>query len=200
MRNHTTQPPSPESHPADGATVGARPVLFGHVLVGLSRQWRRMIQLRLAELGVADAAWQPLFHLDAEGDAVSLKVLAQRMGLESSTLVRVVDMLEAKGWVERQTDSADRRSKLLHVTDAGRAVVADIRSKLQQVEDRLLGGMDGATRQTVLQAMQALSSQLALELVKPHELESPELPDASAASAASATQAVGASTSAQSIP
>jgi len=138
--------------------------LFGYTLMSLGRQWRRVVHLRLAELGLTDATWAPLFHLHAAGQGISLKALAQRVGLDSSTLVRVVDLLENRGLVRRETDAHDRRSKLLQVTEAGNAAVADVRAKLVQVEGRLLDGMDAATSQLLLEAMLQLQQRMAQEL------------------------------------
>ncbi|MBV7418132.1 MarR family transcriptional regulator [Comamonas sp. CMM03] len=138
--------------------------LFGYTLMSLGRQWRRVVHLRLAELGLTDATWAPLFHLHAAGQGISLKALAQRVGLDSSTLVRVVDLLENRGLVRRETDAHDRRSKLLQVTESGNAAVADVRAKLVQVEGRLLDGMDAATSQLLLQGMLQLQQRMAQEL------------------------------------
>lgn len=138
--------------------------LFGYTLMSLGRQWRRVVHLRLAELGLTDATWAPLFHLHAAGQGISLKALAQRVGLDSSTLVRVVDLLENRGLVRRETDTHDRRSKLLQVTESGNAAVADVRAKLVQVEGRLLDGMDAATSQLLLQGMLQLQQRMAQEL------------------------------------
>lgn len=138
--------------------------LFGYTLMSLGRQWRRVVHLRLAELGLTDATWAPLFHLHAAGQGISLKALAQRVGLDSSTLVRVVDLLENRGLVRRETDAHDRRSKLLQVTESGNAAVADVRAKLVQVEGRLLDGVDAATSQLLLQGMLQLQQRMAQEL------------------------------------
>lgn len=147
-----------------GHTAHADAPLFGYTLMSLGRQWRRVVHLRLAELGLTDATWVPLFHLHAAGQGISLKALAHRVGLDSSTLVRVVDLLESRGLVRRETDAHDRRSKLLQVTEAGNAVVADVRAKLVQVEGRLLDGMDAATARLLLQAMLQLQQRMAQEL------------------------------------
>lgn len=155
---------SPQPLGDSGHDTHAEAPLFGYTLMSLGRQWRRVIHLRLAELGLTDATWVPLFHLHAAGQGISLKALAQRVGLESSTLVRVVDLLESRGLVRRQTDPHDRRSKLLQVTEAGNAAVADVRAKLVQVEGRLLDGMDAATAQLLLQAMLQLQQRMAQEL------------------------------------
>lgn len=134
--------------------------LFGHVLVNLGRQWRRVLELRLAELGLTDATWVPLYHLYAGGDGISLKALAQRVGLDSSTLVRVVDLLEARGLLARETHSEDRRSKLLCITPAGREAIAELYAKLHRVETRLLAGMDPATVKTLREGMELLTQRM----------------------------------------
>lgn len=134
--------------------------MFGQLLLGLSRQWQRALALRLAELGLTDATWVPLFHLHAGGDGISLKALATRVGLDSSSLVRVVDLLEDRGLVQRSADGADRRSKLLCITPAGHAAVAEVRGKLQRVDAQLLAGLDADTVLALQRGMAELTRQL----------------------------------------
>ena len=134
--------------------------LFGHLLMNVSRTWRQVLEVRLAELGLTDATWVPLFHLHAAGTPLTLKQLAQRVGLDSSSLVRVVDLLESRGLLVRETDAHDRRSKSLCLTAQGQHVVADVRAKLHQVEGQLLQGMDASTIPALRHGMQQLHTRL----------------------------------------
>ena len=143
----------------DGAAIPQTP-FFGHMLMGVSRCWRNVLEVRLGELGLTDATWVPLFHLHASAQPLTLKQLSQRVGLDSSTLVRVVDVLEARGWAVRVTGAQDRRSKPLCLTQEGLHVVADVRAKLHQVEMQLLEGMDAATVAALRDGMQQLHSRL----------------------------------------
>lgn len=147
-------PPVFEKTPPDA-------LFFGHLLMRLSRTWRSVVDGRLADLGLTDTTWVPLFHLHAADQALTLKQLAQRVGLDSSTLVRVVDLLESRGLVVRETDASDRRSKSLRLTEQGLAVVADVRGKLHQVEAQVLAGMDARTVSTLRESMQQLHERLA---------------------------------------
>lgn len=153
---------SPEVATLQLLSVKAAPdaLFFGHVLMLVSRAWRSVVDGRLAELGLTDTTWVPLFHLHAADQALSLKQLAQRVGLDSSTLVRVVDLLESRGLVVRETDASDRRSKSLRLTKQGLAVVADVRGKLFQVEAQVLEGMDTHTVSTLREGMQQLHERL----------------------------------------
>ena len=150
----TELPPAFEKTPPDA-------LFFGHLLMRVSRTWRSVVDGRLADLGLTDTTWVPLFHLHAADQALTLKQLAQRVGLDSSTLVRVVDLLESRGLVVRETDASDRRSKSLRLTEQGLAVVADVRGKLHQVEAQVLAGMDARTVSTLREGMQQLHERLA---------------------------------------
>lgn len=103
-----------------------------------ARLWRRALDHRLAAAGINDASWAPLIRMDEAGDGLSQKQLAALVGLDGSTLVRLIDRLEAKGQVERRADADDRRTKRLFLTPAGRDAVHLIRGHLQQIESDML--------------------------------------------------------------
>lgn len=117
---------------------------FGIQLVGLARRWRRALDQRLAAIGLSDASWAPLVHLAELGDGRCQKELAAAVGIDESTLVRLLDLLAERGLVERHPSPRDRRLKLLHLTPQGSAAVADIRTKLARIEDQLLEDLSDA--------------------------------------------------------
>jgi DNA-binding MarR family transcriptional regulator len=67
-------------------------------------------------------------------------------------MVAAVDELEDAGLVERRPDPADRRVRLVTVTDAGRTALARARSVVARTEDDLLAdlGDDRATLRRLL--------------------------------------------------
>lgn len=84
--------------------------------------------------GVEGSALGALFHLVKEGDQRS-STLAERLGLDPSTMSRHVAALVRSGHVARVSDPDDGRAALLHATDAGRKAFADT----QRLRTRLLG-------------------------------------------------------------
>lgn len=114
---------------------------FGFHLVGLSRRWRRHLDDELADAGLSDATWTPLVHLHAAGGALHQKDLAARVGLDRSSLVRLLDILEARGLVTRSVDARDRRARQLELTPAGLSAVKAIRRRIDAIERRLLDGV-----------------------------------------------------------
>lgn len=83
--------------------------------------------------------------------------LAQRLGIDKTVMTYLVDDLEKAGLVERRPDPADRRNKRIVATTAGVAVRADVRARLQQAEDHLLGPLDPAERPVFRELLQKLT-------------------------------------------
>ena len=76
----------------------------------LARRWRRVLDARLAASGLSDATWVPLVHLEESGGGVTQKELAALVGIEGSSLVRLIDILGRQGLVERRVDTTDGRA------------------------------------------------------------------------------------------
>lgn len=140
---------------------------FGFRFVTLARQWRRRVDAELACAGLSDATWTPLIHLAEGGDDISQSTLAERVGLDGSSLVRLIDLLEARGLIERRVDPADRRARRIVLTAAGHAEVARIRSRLHAVEAEMLADLDDAALEQMLAAFARIEARTALPSPQP---------------------------------
>ena len=114
---------------------------FGLRFSLLARRWRRAIDAHLAEAGLTDATWVPLVHLQETGGGITQKALALLVGVDGSSLVRVIDILAREGLVERRADPSDGRARLIHLTDAGQARVTEIRAELARAETHILADL-----------------------------------------------------------
>ena len=57
-------------------------------------------------------------------DAATIGELAEALGAERTTLTRNLALIEAEAWVKIQPGEEDARSRVVTVTEEGRAVVA----------------------------------------------------------------------------
>jgi DNA-binding MarR family transcriptional regulator len=60
------------------------------------------------------------------------------MDADKSTMVYLIDELEAQDLVERRPDPSDRRAYAVHLTDAGRVRLVEARSVVARVENDFL--------------------------------------------------------------
>ena len=88
-------------------------------LMVLSRAYRGAADKALADYGLSQATAWPVILAGRLGDGVRQGALAEALGVEGPSLVRVLDQLVAAGLMERREDPHDRRAKTLHLTEAG---------------------------------------------------------------------------------
>lgn len=127
---------------------------FAVELARVSRQWRKRIDERLRHLDLTQARWMVLLQLSRMGAPVSQRELADIIGVEGPTLVRVLDNLERQGLVERRACEADRRVKLIELAEGAGPVIAEI--------GRIAAGL----RQELLEGVPAGELERARELLK----------------------------------
>lgn len=126
-------------------------------MVVASRHWRRMCQATLADYGISEACAMPLLTVMRLGDGVHQVAVARASGLESPSLVRLLDQLCKSGFVCRSEDPVDRRAKALSLTSRGREVAEAIENELTRLRLEVLKGIDEAdllATQRVLQAFE----------------------------------------------
>ncbi|AKQ56943.1 MarR family winged helix-turn-helix transcriptional regulator [Bordetella hinzii] len=122
----------------DSSTAAAR---FGSLLSQAARSWRRAADRRLLPFGLTDATWLPLLRVSRAGRPMRQKELAASLGLDGSSIVRVLDALEAGGLLARREDPDDRRAKALTLTPAGQAVVEQVEAVARQVREAALADL-----------------------------------------------------------
>jgi DNA-binding MarR family transcriptional regulator len=134
------------SSPASDAAV----VEFAGQL--LFRLWR-VAHTRTAEalesIGLTTAVFALLNVLGTHEGAIQQE-LGAAMGIDPSTMVSLIDQLEAAGLAKRRPRPTDRRAREVVITPKGRRVLEQARQLAMQVEDDVLGGLSGAERRQVL--------------------------------------------------
>ncbi len=86
----------------------------------------RVLQNDSHASGLKPTHWEVLRYL-ARANKFSChpKALTQYLGITKGTVSQTLNVLERKGFVEKQTDTQDKRGVLLALTGAGRALLED---------------------------------------------------------------------------
>jgi DNA-binding MarR family transcriptional regulator len=106
------------------------------------------IDAALAGHGVALRDYYVLVCVGEHGPLAQQRV-ADRLGLDRSDLVKVLDRLEAAGWVSRDRDTEDRRRHVLTLTEDGRKTVGKVEEVSSAVTGELLARLTPRERETL---------------------------------------------------
>lgn len=126
------------------------------------RKWRSHIDDQLKRRGHSLAVWQTLFELAANKPTENLKSISARVGLAPPTLVTLVHELESNGFLERRSDPADRRSKIIVLTAKGEELVDELFGLLRAWRDDFLRGIEDSEIQLMLDMVNRMSANLDL--------------------------------------
>src|SRR5215213_8711628 len=110
------------------------------------------------------AAFEPLgvsnrgYHVlaTAEAGEFTQKELAERIGLDKTTMVVTVDELEKAGLAERRPSSTDRRARVISVTKAGERKVRQGQEIVERIQNDVLESLPTPERKLFLEALGTL--------------------------------------------
>ncbi len=129
-------------------------------LAQTSRAYRSVADKVVAGYGLSQATAWPLIMIGRLGAGVRPGAVAEALGLEPSSLVRVLDQLVEAGLVDRQEDASDRRAKTLELTAAGRKCAGKLEKALAAFRRGLFDGVPEADVRTVARVLQNLGAAL----------------------------------------
>ena len=127
-------------------------------MVVASRHWRKVCQTTLVNFGISEACAVPLLMIGRLGEGVRQVTVAHAAGMESPSLVRLLDQLCQAGYVCRTEDPHDRRAKCLSLTDSGRVLVQAVEVELVRLRREVLQGSDPADLEAALRVIRAFES------------------------------------------
>ncbi len=133
---------------------------FTAALLHLARTYRREANRVLADHGLSDARALPIVHIARAGGGIRQVDLAEELGVEGPSLVRILDQLCAANLVERHDDLKDGRCKTLHLTAEGDAVAAMVEDSIHCLRSQLLAEVSEADLAATLRTFAAFGTAL----------------------------------------
>jgi DNA-binding MarR family transcriptional regulator len=132
---------------------------FGFILHDVARLLRTTYDRRVRDLGLTRSQWWVLTHLFRK-DGITQSELAETLELERPSLGRLLDRLEAKGWVRRTPDARDRRAKRVYLTDAAETPMRIMREIAAGVREDALSSLNAADRDRFVDTLLTIKSNL----------------------------------------
>jgi DNA-binding MarR family transcriptional regulator len=132
---------------------------FGFLLNDVARLMRTAYDRRIRKLGLTRAQWWVLTHL-YRSNGVTQTELAETLEIEKPTLGRLLDRLEAKGWVRREHDASDRRVWRVHLTEEVEPALRTMRKIAAELRRDALTGVSAAERERFVDTLLAIKENL----------------------------------------
>ncbi|VUS54825.1 Transcriptional regulator SlyA [Klebsiella spallanzanii] len=115
-----------------------RKLNFSHLLYLTAHHWRLAVNRRLKSLGMSQASWVAIAAIARNEQPLSQSELAQELGVESATLVPLLNRLVELGLVERVKTEHDKRKRLLIATAKGLEVYEQVKTVADDLREEIL--------------------------------------------------------------
>lgn len=98
-----------------------------------------------------------VMHVLAARECMTQQELADHAGVDRSSMVALVDELEALGIAERRTNPDDRRKRSIHLTKDGEAKLKEMRKVARRVGEESFAALTADERATLLHLLRKLA-------------------------------------------
>ena len=99
---------------------------LGFAIKNTSKSFEKALDIELRGMyEVSGGQWKIIVALSIQ-NSLSQKDLAERIFVDGTTLVPIIDSMEKKGLVERRADSKDRRNNMILLTKKSESLVDPI--------------------------------------------------------------------------
>jgi MarR family transcriptional regulator for hemolysin len=129
----------------------------------IARRYRTRLNEHLRKIGQTQARWDALFWISVAEEGATQSELAERIGVEGPTLVRMLNRLEQEGVVERQLSKGDRRAKTIRMKPAAERALAQIAALSGPLRDDLLQEVSDEELKTCLRVLGKVMARLERE-------------------------------------
>ncbi|MEV6348662.1 MarR family winged helix-turn-helix transcriptional regulator [Actinoplanes sp. NPDC051851] len=125
---------------SDAVTLGLQ---IGPLLARAHHRAARAFAEALVPIGIDGRIFGVLSTVDRLGPSTQARLSAE-LGADKSNMLRTVDELERRGFVERRAVPGDRRARTIALTPAGQECLATAQTVAREVAGHLFGDMDPA--------------------------------------------------------
>ena len=114
-------------------------------LIDLQRLFR-------SDISIKDMTYsQVLAIISIPNDGIEMSELARKLGLDNSTVTRLIVRLEKKGWVVREQSRRDKRAIKILLKTEGITIQQDIEKKIELVGKSIKMEIDDGKRESILE-------------------------------------------------
>ena len=135
---------------------------IGFLIQDVARLMRREFNRRVTELELTQAQWRALSIMWRKPGMRQIE-LADILEMQPISVGRLLDRLQAAGWVDRKADPSDRRATQLYLTDRAEPILSKLRMHGAETRAFALTGISEKDRQQFFDILTRMRANLASE-------------------------------------
>lgn len=141
-----------------------------------SLMFEKLMDIRLAPLDITSSQTKILMMIGCANYTMA-STIAKTLGSNAGGVVRILDKLEAKGWIERVRSAEDRREVHLKVTEAGQKLIDRVPLYMNDSLNESLSGFSQEEFETLKRLLNRLAENniRQIEALEQTEVKPPEL-------------------------
>ena len=132
---------------------------IGYSITDVGRLLRTVFERRVRAFGLTRAQWLVIARVHRR-PGLSQSEVADLLEIEKASAGRLIDRMEAKGWLKRHADASDRRINRLHLTAEGNRLHAAIWPIAEATVDEALGDLSAKERRALTGFMTRVKAKL----------------------------------------
>lgn len=140
---------------------------IGFLVTDTARLLRKLIDRRLQPFGLTRAQWAILAAL-TNREGLSQSELADELEIEKSTAGRLIDHVQAHGWVERRPIPNDRRRWGVYLTADARPLIDDVMRIVHETRAEMLRGLSPDQQSQITETLQSVKANLSAAIASDH--------------------------------
>jgi MarR family transcriptional regulator for hemolysin len=133
--------------------------ILGFLVHDVARLLRKNFEQRAGNLGLTRSQWQAIAYL-SKNEGINQAGLAEMLGIEPITLVRILDRLAQRGLIERRRHPCDRRTWLLFLKEAARPLLLAMQPLGDATRAAALSGVSDEDRAQLLKTLIVMKKNL----------------------------------------
>tara|TARA_B100000287_G_C20453656_1_gene710530 strand:+ start:329 stop:751 length:423 start_codon:yes stop_codon:yes gene_type:complete len=126
---------------------------YGEFIISFLIDLQRLFRL---DITIKDMTYsQSLAIMSIPNDGIEMSELARKLGLDNSTITRLIVRLEKKGWVGRKNSRRDKRAIKVFLKTRGLAIQQNIEKKIESAGEKIKIEIDDERKETILENLYA---------------------------------------------
>ena len=122
---------------------------YGEFISSFLIDLQRLFRL---DISIKDMTYsQVLAIISIPNDGVEMSELARKLGLDNSTVTRLIVRLEKKDWVGREKSKRDKRAIKVFLKTKGLVIQQDIEKKIESIGEKIKMEIDDERRESILE-------------------------------------------------